>query len=125
MKKLPLLMLIACWFAAYPLGAQTVKPRLKITSDTSNWCQQAGQVAWTIYDSAAGNATLSTGIITIPTTAITTAAICYKSIRAELLKVLSDYIASNNILEADGTIVPYNGVYFSTSVLRGGFCVVY
>lgn len=97
-------------FGVVSLNAQSVKPRIKITSDTSNWCQQSGSISWEIYDSANGNATLQAGSISIPSAASTTA-VCYKSVKAEIDNKLVDYIANNSIMEADGTLPAYTGTY--------------
>lgn len=104
MRKLILLMLLAY----SPMMAQSVKPRIKIVSDTSNGCQQVGTVSWEIYDAANDNATLSSGTLSI--TATTSYATCYKAIRSELNDKLQNYTDTNNILEPGGSI-PVAGMY--------------
>ena len=78
-----------------------MRPRIKITSDTSNWCTQPGTVSWAIYDSVNSNS-LQTGSFTTP--ASSAASICYVMIRQELLLKIQSYIAVNTIMEADGTL---------------------
>ena len=104
MKRIILFLLLAA--AACP--AQSVKPRIRITSDTSVWCSQMGTVNWQIYD-AVSTATLQSGSINITTTG--TSSVCYKSVRAELFIKLSDYIAGQGILETDGSIPSLTGTY--------------
>lgn len=88
--------------------AQTVKPRIKITSDTSTQCSTTGTIDWTIYNSV-NAATLTTGQLSI--TATTSASVCYKSVALRLQIELLNYIATNFLLEADGTLPSGTGIY--------------
>ena len=104
MKRL--LILLALF--TLPAVAQTMKPRMRIVSDTSNGCQQTGTVSWQIYDTAADGNVLTSGSISI--TAVTTAPVCYRSIRAQLAWELETYVDSNNILEPGGGLAA-TGIY--------------